>query len=294
MRLYIEHTTTYAYERPVSFGRHRLVLRPREGHDLRVEHMQLQITPGYSLEWIRDVFGNSIAIVDVSEPANRLTITSTVTVERIRPFPERAFHKPWRVPFPPAYDTLEIPITEIYRTPVFPDDAQAVREWLAGWFRPDDLDAEGSMLSLCAHIHRTVRYQRRTERGVQSPMRTLQLGSGSCRDMATLMMEAARQLSVAARFASGYLHGAVSIAGRASTHAWTEAYLPSLGWRGFDPTLGGPVSLHHVVTGVSHHPRGVMPVSGAFLGTRADTKALEVTVLTRELPQEAVAAAPTT
>ena len=286
MRLYIEHTTTYHYERPVSFGRHRLVLRPREGHDLRVERMELLITPGHSLEWIRDVFGNSIAIVDVSEPAERLTITSTVTVERLRPFPDRSFHRPWRVPFPPTYDVLELPVTELYCVPVYPDDSLAVKEWLAGWFTPDDLDAEGSMHSLCAQIHQRVSYQRRTERGVQSPARTLQVGSGSCRDMATLMMEAARHLSVAARFASGYLHGAVSIAGRASTHAWTEVYLPSLGWRGFDPTLGGPVSLNHVVTGVSHHPRGVMPVSGAFLGTRADARALDVTVLTRELAEE--------
>ena len=287
MRLYIEHTTTYVYERPVSFGRHRLVLRPREGHDLRVERMELHITPDYAIEWIRDVFGNSIAIVDVSEPADRLTITSTVTVERFRPFPERAFHQPWRVPFPPAYDALEIPVTDVYRTPAFADDVKAVQEWLDDWFKPDDLDAEGSLLSICRHIHQTVRYQRRTERGVQTPMRTLQLGTGSCRDMATLMMEAARQLSVAARFASGYLHGAVSVTGRASTHAWTEVYLPSLGWRGFDPTLGGPVSLCHVATGVSHHPRGVMPVSGAFFGTRADTRALDVTVLTRELPEGA-------
>jgi transglutaminase-like putative cysteine protease len=292
MRLYIEHTTIYRYERPVSFGRHRLVLRPREGHDLRVERMELQITPGYSLEWIRDVFGNSIAVVDVSEPADRLTITNIVTVERLRPFPERVYHQPWRVPFPPSYDMLEIPITDFYRTPVFPDDGARVRQWLAEWWKPDELDAEGSMQQLCEQVYRTVRYQRRPERGVQNPARTLDLATGSCRDMATLMMEAARHLAVAARFASGYLHGTVSMAGRASTHAWTEVYLPSLGWRGFDPTLGGPVSLHHVVTGVSHHPRGVMPISGAFLGTRADAKALEVTVLTRELPEKIQVASP--
>jgi transglutaminase-like putative cysteine protease len=292
MRLYIEHTTTYRYDRPVTFGRHRLVLRPREGHDLRVEHMELRITPGYTLEWVRDVYGNSIAIVDVSEPGDVLTITNSVTVERIRPFPGRAFHQPWSVPFPPAYETLEIPVTDFYRAPVYPDDSPAVQEWLARWFKPDELDAEGAMQLLCGHIRGEVTYQRRTERGVQGPARTLQLGTGSCRDLATLMMEAARQLGVAARFASGYLHGSASMAGRASTHAWTEVYLPTLGWRGFDPTLGVPVSLHHVVTGVSHHPRGVMPVSGAFLGTRADARALDVTVLTRELPEETVVAVP--
>ena len=56
--------------------------------------------------------------------------------------------------------------------------------------------------------------------------------------MATLLMEAARGCGVAARFASGYLHGRASMAAAASTHAWAEVYLPTLGWRGLDPTLG--------------------------------------------------------
>ena len=101
MRLHIEHATSYVYERPVSFGRHRLVLRPREGHDLRVERMQLRLEPAHRLPWIRDVFGNSIALVDWLEPADVLTIVNDVIVERLTPFPGRELHEPWRVPFPP-------------------------------------------------------------------------------------------------------------------------------------------------------------------------------------------------
>jgi hypothetical protein len=69
---------------------------------------------------------------------------------------------------------------------------------------------------------------------------------------------------------SGYLHGTASMAGHGSTHAWTEVYLPTLGWRGFDPTRGERVSTRHVVTGVSNHPRGVMPVSGTFTREAGD------------------------
>jgi transglutaminase-like putative cysteine protease len=284
MRLHIEHTTSYVYERPVTFGRHRLVLRPREGHDLRVERMQLRITPDHHLMWIRDVFGNSIALVDWLAPSDTLTIVSDVVVERVLPFPARAFHEPWRVPFPPQYDPMEVAITSVYQSPAYVEDAVHIQAWL-GELATDPHDAEGSMLALCMLVHRTISYQRRLEKGVQSPARTLELRSGSCRDMATLMMEAARHLGVAARFSSGYLHGSASLAGRASTHAWTEVYLPTLGWRGFDPTLGTAISLRHIVTGVSSHPRGVMPVSGAFTGTRADCKALHVTVKTEELPE---------
>ena len=280
MRLHIEHTTRYEYARPVSFGSHRLVIRPREGHDQRVERMDLRLTPAYELQWIRDVFGNSIALVNWLEPATALTIVNDVIVERIAPFPERTFHEPWHVPFPPRYDAMEAGITGVYCSPGFTEDAPAVRAWLTTHLVSNPDDAEGTILALCRLVHQTVAYQRRREKGVRSPGETLQLGTGSCRDLATLMMDAARHLGVAARFASGYLHGAASMAGHASTHAWTEVYLPTLGWRGFDPTIGARTSSHHIVTGVSTHPRGVMPVSGVFTGSRADPQSLYVSVKT--------------
>ncbi len=281
MRLHIEHVTAYAYAVPVTFHRHRLVVRPREGHDLRIERFGLQLAPRHRVQWIRDVFGNSIALVDWLEPADLLRIATDVVVERTVPFPERDLHEPWRVPYPPRYDPLEAPVIAPYVTP--PGEAPRLRDWLRAGFVADAGDAEGSMLTLCRLVRATIQYQHRSEKGVQSPEETLARQSGSCRDMATLLMEAARQCGVAARFASGYHHGAASVAGRASTHAWTEVYLPTLGWRGFDPTVGGPVTAAHVVTGVSHHPRGVMPVSGSYHGRAHDFTALQVTVTSSEL-----------
>jgi len=291
MRLHIEHATRYTYARPVSFGQHRLVLRPREGHDLRVETMQLRLEPAHRLTWIHDVFGNSIALVDWLEPAEVLTIVNDVTIERLPPFPVGDLREPWRVPFPPQYDPLEAAITGVYQSPSFPEYAAPVQAWLQQALTLDSSDAEKTMLALCGLVFRTVTYRRRTDKGVQTPARTLELGTGSCRDTATLMMEAARLLGVAARFASGYLHGTASMAGHASTHAWAEVYLPTLGWRGFDPSIGAAISMRHIATGVSSHPRGVMPVSGVFVGAPADYKGLQVTVKTEDLTVPAAAPA---
>jgi transglutaminase-like putative cysteine protease len=283
MRLHIQHVTSYTYQRAVTLHRHRLVLRPREGHDLRVERMQLELAPAHHLEWVRDVFGNSIALVDWLEPADALRIVSDVVLERLSPFPARDLHEPWRVPFPPRYDPLEATIVAVYSEPVYATDVATVLEWLRAVPDGDPLDAEGAMLALCRCVFTTVRYLRRMEKGVQTPAQTLALGSGSCRDMATLLMEAARLSGVAARFASGYLHGRASLAGEASTHALAEVYLPTLGWRGFDPTIGGTTTASPIVTGVSAHPRGVMPVSGSFTGAPADCLGLHVTVKTTVL-----------
>ena len=283
MRLRIEHTTSYAYRRPVTFHRHRLVLRPHEGHDLRIERMRLELSPAYRLRWIRDVFGNSIALVDWLEPADRLTVVNEIVLERTAPFPSQDAGDPWRVAFPPRYDPLESAVTAVYTAPSYPDDVRQVQSWLRDAFVAEDGDAEASMLTLCQLIHRSFRYTRRAEKGVQAPGNTLELRSGSCRDLATLMMDAARTLGVASRFVSGYLHGAASMAGHASTHAWTEIYLPTLGWRGFDPTIGDVVAMGHIATGVSSHPRGVMPISGSFTGAGGDYEGMQATVRTHLL-----------
>jgi transglutaminase-like putative cysteine protease len=283
VRIRIEHATTYHYQAPVRFGRHRLVLRPREGHDTRVELMRLQVEPAHRLEWVRDVFGNSVALVDFLEPAARLAIVSEVIVERAAPFPAGELHDPWRVPCPPVYEPLEAAVVAPYQAASFLDSAGPVQAWLQRDLVTDPADAEGTMVALAQLVHRTIGYRRRSEKGVQTPAETLTLATGSCRDMATLMMDAARLLGVAARFASGYLHCAASEAGHASTHAWAEVYLPALGWRGFDPTTGGAITPRHIVTGVSHHPRGVMPVSGVFIGAPSAFTTQEVTVRTEEL-----------
>ena len=292
MRLHIEHTTSYTYRRPVTFHRHRLVLRPHEGHDLRIERMRLELSPAYRLRWIRDVFGNSIALVDWLEPADRLTVVNEIVLERTAPFPSQDVGDPWQVAYPPHYDPLESAVTSVYTAPSYPDDVRLVQSWLHDAFVPDATDAEASMLTLCRLIHRTFRYTRRTEKGVQAPGKTLELRTGSCRDLATLMMDAARASGVASRFVSGYVHGTASMAGHASTHAWTEIYLPTLGWRGFDPTTGDVVAMHHIATGVSSHPRGVMPISGSFTGAGDDYEGMQATVKTRLLTEPSMADAP--
>ncbi|WP_437224191.1 transglutaminase family protein [Planctomicrobium sp. SH661] len=270
-RLRILHETSYRYARPVTLGRHRLVLRPREGHELRVESMDVTMTPAHHAAWASDVFGNSILVVDFLEPTTELKISSEAIVLRRKPFPVSQPRETPPVPFPVVYDTLETTIAAAYQSLTYPDDLDAVRDWLEQLDPPlVSEEAEATVFRLGELIHQQMKYRRRMEKGVQTPVVTLQKMNGSCRDLATLMMEASRVLGFAARFVSGYLDCPASEAGRAAMHAWVEIYLPALGWRGYDPTLGEPVSTKHVAAGVSNHPRGVMPVSGMFSGSSGD------------------------
>jgi hypothetical protein len=77
--LTVQHTTIYRYRRQVAFGPHRLMLRPRDGHDLRLLANELDIAPSGTLKWVYDVLGNSVTIVSFAEPASELRFASKLT-----------------------------------------------------------------------------------------------------------------------------------------------------------------------------------------------------------------------
>jgi transglutaminase-like putative cysteine protease len=79
-------------------------------------------------------------------------------------------------------------------------------------------------------------------------------------------MEAARHLGLAARFVSGYLHDPAPMVVAGSTHAWAEVFMPGAGWKGFDPTIGELVGVHHITVAIARVPESVPPVAGSFVG----------------------------
>jgi transglutaminase-like putative cysteine protease len=80
--LAVHHTTIYRYRRLVTFGPHRLMLRPRDGHDLRLVHSDLELTPAGTLRWAYDVLGNSVLTVAFAQPATELRVISKLMIER--------------------------------------------------------------------------------------------------------------------------------------------------------------------------------------------------------------------
>lgn len=266
-RLRIRHATEYQFFNTVTLNQHQLLLRPREGHDVRIESSKLSISPAYSIKWYRDVFDNSVAVVDFLQPSNRLSIVSEVVIQHYEAAPLNFSVEAYALNYPFVYKESERIDLAAYQQASFLNDQPAVMAWL----REIGLHSR-SMETLCLQeklnqaIHAQFRYQMREEAGVQSPGQTLRMGSGSCRDYATLFIEACRCLGLAARFVSGYLHAPATEAGNASTHAWAEVYLPGKGWQGFDPTVGEITGNRHIAVAVARNPESVPPVSGSFIG----------------------------
>ena len=82
MRLFrIFHETEYRYRNPVKLEHHKILVRPRDGHDVRIESSRLEIEPAASIAWLRDEFDNSVALAHFGNiETSRLSIISEVTV----------------------------------------------------------------------------------------------------------------------------------------------------------------------------------------------------------------------
>jgi transglutaminase-like putative cysteine protease len=270
--LTIHHKTEYRYDRPVAFGEHRIMLRPRDGHDLRVLKGTLDIEPKpASLRWIHDVFGNSVAIATFEARAKTLTFSNTATVEHnpAEEFALTADDTAYFYPF--LYNDEEFPDLVQFITPQYGDPDGALSAWARGFLDEQGMTPTYNILSGMTHgIREAFTYRKRHEHGTQHPLDTLQTKSGTCRDYALFMIEALRRLGIAARFVSGYLfipgdraHGYV---GGGSTHAWVQVYLPSAGWIEFDPTNGIIGTRDLVRVAVARDPRQAIPLHGTYMG----------------------------
>ena len=276
-RVRITHKTDYHYHTPVRFGPHQAMLRPREGHDVHVESSLIEVEPKADVRWLRDIYGNSITVLSFAEPARKLSLFSEVNVDHYDDNPLDFVVAPSARSYPFQYAPNEQVELIPYRLPSYPYDGPGVQSWLSDLYSPGQVISTFELLSkLNTRIYESFKYARREEAGVQLPCQTITLGTGSCRDYAVLMMEAARHWGFGARFVTGYImmgagqHGA--------THAWTEIYIPGAGWRGFDPTNNKFAGSEHVSVGVAREHEKASPLSGTWEGPADAFDRMEVSV----------------
>jgi transglutaminase-like putative cysteine protease len=280
--LTIRHVTTYRYRQPVTFGEHRMMLRPRESQDQRIIEASLGITPQpSSLRFVEDDFGNHVAIAEFSGEATELSFDSVVSLEHAPPDIAALELAEASRTFPVDYTGNETPDVADCLQRHGADPENEIGRW-AGQFLPagGPIGTLELLTRLSRGIQRGFLYRRREAKGIQAPLETLRLGHGSCRDFALLMIEAARALGFAARFASGYLAdcgGAVAEA-QGATHAWAQVFLPGAGWVDFDPTCGSVGKTALVTVAVVRDPAQALPLHGTFIGAASAPLGMEVQV----------------
>lgn len=268
--LKIHHKTVYRFHQPVSLGPHRLMLRPRESHDLRLMSHTLAITPTAVVTWAHDVFSNAVAIATFGTMTNMLVIESVADILlNAAPWPvfdiaASAISYPFRYSDDEWADLGALTILQ------YPDQAGRLHAWARGFIRSNPTDTLSLLKDLSLGVAERISYQGREVEGTQSPCQTLDRGRGSCRDFAVVFAEAARCLGFGTRIVSGYLHNLqenlVGATGAGSTHAWAEVYLPGAGWITFDPTNRSVGGSNLIPVAVARDIRQVVPVAGGFVG----------------------------
>jgi transglutaminase-like putative cysteine protease len=270
--LNVLHTTVYRYSRPVALGDHRLMLRPRDSHDLRLIKTNLIFSPAASVRWLYDVFGNSVAIASFSEPSAELRIESSLQLET---------YAAERPPFQITPEALSYPF--IYSADdridlgrmlerQYPDPNDRLGSWARGFVRSNPTDTSALLADLNSGVGAQIAYQSRETEGTQTPVETLNRGWGSCRDLAVLLIEAARSLGFGARVVTGYLYRAsadgrsAAAIGAGTTHAWADIYIPGSGWVSYDPTNGTIGGKDLIRIAVTRDISQAVPISGSFVG----------------------------
>jgi transglutaminase-like putative cysteine protease len=282
--LTVRHITTYRYRRPVAFGEHYMMFRPRDSYDQKLISARLDIAPKpKSLRWTHDVFGNCVTIADFDQVADTLRFESNIRLDH-SPLnaPDLAIEDHART-YPFAYGPDEMPDLASVIARGYPDPQQDIRRWARRFLRKGQANDTGTLLmTLTCAIKESFVYERRVEQGTWDPVLTLRMGRGSCRDLALLMIEAVRALGFAARFVSGYLYVPSSDAsghrGGGSTHAWCQVYLPGAGWVEFDPTNGIVGNRDLIRVAVARDPRQAIPLYGSFTGAKSDDLGMSVEV----------------
>ncbi|PZQ65307.1 MAG: transglutaminase family protein [Phenylobacterium zucineum] len=266
-RLSIRHETIYDYERPVSFATHRMLLRPRDSHAIRVVDATLTVSPPGEVRWLYDALGNSVCCFTPGGEAARLSIVSQLLIERFPAILSDPKVEDPQTATPIVYAPADRAVLGPFIRPESHDDEGDLLKWLRGMAADPNEPALDFLLRMNQAIHDGFGYQTRDLGAAQEPAHTVRLGAGTCRDFAWLMVEALRRLGYAARFVTGYLYSPhEGVRGAGATHAWCEVFLPELGWTEFDPTNALAESGDLIPVAVARTPAEAAPISGSIYG----------------------------
>ena len=268
----LHHKTEYTYDKAISIYPHIVRLRPALHTRTPILSYSLKVEPKeHFLNWQQDPFGNYQARFVFLEKASHLSIEVDLLAEMTVINPFDFFLESYAEEAPFSYDDSLLDELQPYLQ--IKDSSDLLKEYVSQISLKKQRTVD-FLVEINQKIYKDISYIIRMESGVQTPMETLKLGRGSCRDSAWLFVQTLRHLGIAARFSSGYLIQLVPdqkpLEGPqgpevdfTDLHAWTEVFLPGAGWVGLDPTSGLFAGEGHIPLACTPDPSNAAPVTGA-------------------------------
>ena len=272
IRIALDHTTIYTYDKPVVLDPHIVRLRPAPHCRTQILSYSLNIEPeSRFLNWQQDPFGNYLARLVFPEPCTQFSVKVDLVADMTVINPFDFFVEESAETFPFAYSAINREELAPYLQVSEP--SPLLKAWL-DTHRPPNIRIIDALVAINQALQNDIAYEVRMEPGVQASEETLQLARGSCRDSGWLLVEILRHYGMAARFVSGYLVQLVpdvkALDGPSGTttdftdlHAWAEVYIPGAGWVGLDPTSGLFAGEGHIPLACTPKPMSAAPISGS-------------------------------
>jgi transglutaminase-like putative cysteine protease len=272
MKFEILHRTRYSYASPVRESFNEVRLQPVSNEHQQVESCLLKVLPSTRLRKYRDFYSNCVYHFEIPEPHPILTIESRLQVTTR---PNSLLPRDAR----PA-DIARLPESlQHERCYDFVQGSRYVELAPETWRLAVDAthgerDAWQCALRLMEYVHGTLAYQPNSTH-VHTHMRdVLAQRRGVCQDFAHVLLGLCRSLKIPALYVSGYL----ATQAASATHAWTEVFIPDVGWQGLDPTHNCQPDETYVKLAIGRDYADVAPVSGTYKGTTERTLSVEVKI----------------
>ena len=279
MILEIQHETEMEYSQPVSEWLCELRMEPVSDATQRCHSFQISVGQPVTLCNYLDGLGNRVHHFNLLKPPTSLRILAASVVETedtgIGPmasqtaFSSECTADGWHLPLE-ALDYLPLrgparatPLLDPVLTELRPMPRMRVGMWVC---------------QVAEYIRGHFEYASHVTDATSPIDHLLTRGKGVCQDFTHLMIAVLRSFGVPARYVSGYIHRENK---ESQSHAWCEVWLPDVGWTGFDPTNGCPVSGHFVKTAMGRDFTDVPPNKGTYRG--AGDERIKVRVATRTL-----------
>ncbi|MGE3269657.1 MAG: transglutaminase domain-containing protein [Chloroflexota bacterium] len=292
MKVGITHTTRLSYGVHVVEGVMDVRLGPRSDNDQRWQEYDLRATPNAAIRRYYDGFGNAAHLVTIARPHDEVVLVSRGVVDTLLVDPFQPLVEP-----APQLGPSELADYLAPSTTVPHDDAL---EELAAPFRTDSPEETfAAVQGLMDLVYREFQYEQHVTTVATTVPEVLKGRTGVCQDFAHVLLGLCRAIGVPARYVSGYIvpaavpraqsqtlgtmsqsqvlpSAAGPSRGAGASHAWIEAYTPTHGWRGFDPTNNLLASTYHVKMSIGRDYNDVPPTRGTFRGMASETLAVEV------------------